>query len=202
MRNKPRTPDQALQELLDGNARFVERRPQNRDHLADVDATAGGQKPFAAILSCIDSRIPAELVFDQGVGDVFSARVAGNVVNGDVLGSLEFATQVAGSCLILVLGHTRCGAVGGACKGVKLGNLTGLLDRIQPAVDKAGGVADPSAVDPAFADKVSELNVAVSIEELRSRSEVIAKLEREGTIRIVGAMYDVSDGRVRVVGDA
>ena len=201
-RNKPRTPDLALQELLDGNARFVERRPNNRDHLADVSETAGGQKSFAAVLSCIVSRIPAELVFDQGVGDIFSARVAGNVVNGDVLGSLEFATQVAGSCLIMVLGHTRCGAVGGACKGVKLGKLTGLLDRIQPAVDKAGGVADPEAVDPGFADKVSELNVAVSIEELRSRSEVIAKLEREGTIRIVGAMYDVADGRVTVVGDA
>ena len=199
MRNKPRTPDLALQELLDGNARFVERRPQNRDHLADVNETAGGQKPFAAILSCIDSRIPAELVFDQGVGDVFSARVAGNVVNGDVLGSLEFATQVAGSCLVLVLGHTRCGAVGGACKGVQLGNLTGLLDRIQPAVAKAGGVADPEAVDPVFADKVSELNVAVSMDELRSKSEVLAKLEREGTIKIVGAMYDVSDGRVRVI---
>ena len=185
------TPQKSLQFLKEGNHRFQQNLKANRDLLEQVNGTSGGQYPFAVILSCIDSRVPAELVFDQGIGDVFSARVAGNIINEDILGSMEYACKVAGSKIVVVMGHSKCGAVTAACKHVELGNITALLDKIQPAV---------SAIDEEMSDakveKVAALNVKLSIERIRKESSILAELEKEGTIEIVGAMYNVSDGTV------
>ena len=195
---RPATPDAALEALRQGNARFVARKARNRDYLAEVHATSTDQKPFAAVLSCLDSRVPPEIVFDQGIGDLFVARVAGNIENTDILGSLEFATAAKGTPLILVMGHTGCGAVAGACKGVKLGNLTALLKEIQPAVQ---GVHHAHAgQDPAsalFQDEVAEENVRRTIADIRKRSSVIRDLVDAGKVRIAGAMYDLATGQVR-----
>jgi carbonic anhydrase len=187
------TPAAALDRLRAGNIRFVSNAPRQRDWSAKVVATASGQFPFAAVLSCMDSRAPIEIVFDQGIGDVFGVRIAGNTVNDDELGSLEYAAKV-GSKLIVVLGHTRCGAVKGALDGVQLGNLTGLLDRIHPAVEAAGC---KNAKEEACVDRVAELNVRQSMKEIREGSAYLAERIDQGRIALRGAMYDVATGRVR-----
>lgn len=184
----------ARQILVEGNQRFIQNKKAPRNLKEQVVETSGGQYPFAAILSCIDSRVPAELVFDQGIGDIFSVRVAGNIVNEDVLGSIEYACKVAGSKIVVVLGHTKCGAVTAACNHVKLGNITSLLEKIQPAVKVIE--ADVSEMNSENIEKVSKLNVELSIERIRKESEILAELESEGTIEIVGAIYDVSTGKV------
>ena len=194
------TPDMAIQMLINGNARFVQGNPLNRDLHAQVKDTATGQYPFAAIVSCIDSRIPTEVVFDQGIGDIFNARVAGNFVNEDILGSLEFACKLAGSKVIVVMGHTSCGAVKGACDHAELGNLTQMLKKITPAVnaiETAPGV-DRSSKNLDFVNQVSEKNVALTIENIKSQSPVLNEMLQNNEIEIIGAMYDVKTGMVTI----
>lgn len=192
------TPASALQRLVDGNERFRAGRPQSRDARRDVKTTAPAQYPFAAVLSCIDSRVPPEAVFDQGIGDIFVARVAGNVVDDDVLGSLEYATKEAGAKLIVVLGHTRCGAVKGACQGVELAHLTGLLEKIKPAIAAVTAAGSPAAPKSRkFVDAVAEENVRQSVKQILERSRVIGELERAGRVAVRGAVYDVETGTVR-----
>jgi len=186
------TPEAAVSRLQEGNKRFVKRKKADRDLLVQMDETSAGQFPFAALLSCIDSRVPAELVFDQGIGDVFNVRVAGNIVNHDVLGSLEYSCKVAGSKVIVVLGHTKCGAVTAACNEVELGNITHLLKKIKPAV-KMVMKGDP---DAETIEKVAIKNIELSIERIRDESSILAEMEENGDIMIVGAIYDVSTGVV------
>ncbi len=194
------TPDMAIQLLKDGNQRFVNSLSVNRNLLQQVNDTRHGQKPFAAILSCMDSRAPAELLFDQGIGDIFSIRLAGNVVSENVIGSLEYAVAVAGSKLIMVMGHTNCGAVKGACDGVELGNLTGLLNKIRPSVDKEATVQDNrNGSNLEFVNKVALHNVHHSIESIIEQSLIIRELLEAGNIKIVPAMYDVASGEVAVI---
>jgi len=188
------TPEKALQMLIEGNDRFLENSMANRDLQGQVKETSGGQFPFAAVLSCIDSRVPAEVVFDQGIGDIFSARVAGNVVNTDILGSIEYACKVAGSKLIVVMGHTKCGAVTSACKDVELGNITSLLAKIKPAKEAVTNSIGADGDD--FVEKVSEQNVLESIENIRKNSSILADMEANGEIKIVGAIYAVETGKV------
>lgn len=189
------TPKSALERLLAGNERYLSAKPLKRDSRADIKATAPGQYPFAAVLSCIDSRVPPEMIFDQGLGDIFSARVAGNVVDDVVLGSLEYATQAAGARLILVLGHTHCGAVKAACQGVKLEHVDEVLNRIAPAIPK--GSKDESSQD--FFDSVAESNVRQSAKQLLERSATIRALVRSGRVAVQGALYDVETGKVRLI---
>ncbi len=193
------SPDDVVTELLDGNARFVSGVRAERDFLAEQRATADGQYPAAAILSCIDSRAPAEIVMDTGIGDVFNARIAGNGVNDDILGSLEFACAVAGAKVIMVLGHTACGAIKGAIDGAQLGHLTGLLAGIEPAVEATAYDGNRTSDDATFVDAVAATHVVRTVEAIRARSAVLRELEDAGTIRIVGAMYDLTDGRVRLI---
>ena len=192
------SPQDCLELLKAGNARFVDQSPHAHDHLANVEATANGQYPFAVILSCIDSRIPTEIVFDQSVGDVFNARIAGNFVNTDILGSMEFACAVAGSKLIVVMGHTSCGAVKGACDHVELGNLTEMLKKLAPAVDgtptKPG--EDRSSANKDFVNRVAQKNVELTMDQILNDSPVLNDLYELGKIGLVGAMYDVATGRV------
>ena len=193
------TPSAARQLLEEGNARFVRQNMTSRDLAAQVAATTGGQWPFAAILGCIDSRVPPELVFDQGLGDLFSVRIAGNFANEDILGSLEFACKVAGSKLVVVLGHRSCGAVKGACDGVELGNLTAMLGKLRPAVDAVTEPADPAertSGNGDFVQAVAECNVHQTVAAIRAQSEVLRELESAGGIAIVGAMYDIATGAV------
>jgi carbonic anhydrase len=186
------TPGAALERLREGNERFASNRAKTRDWSAKVAATASGQFPFAAVLACMDSRAPIEIVFDQGLGDVFGVRVAGNVVNDDELGSLEYAVKV-GAKLLVVLGHTRCGAVKGAIDGVELGHLTGLLEKIHPAVEAAGC---HDAKDEACVTKVAEENVRHSMREIRERSPYLAQHLADGSLELRGGLYDVGTGRV------
>jgi len=186
------TPAAALERLREGNERFASNRAKARDWSAKVAATASGQFPFAAVLACMDSRAPVEIVFDQGLGDVFGVRVAGNVVNDDELGSLEYAVKV-GAKLLVVLGHTRCGAVKGAIDGVELGHLTGLLEKIHPAVEAAGC---HDAKDEACVTKVAEENVRHSMREIRERSPYLAEHLADGSLELRGGLYDVGTGRV------
>ena len=191
------TPDQAIAALKSGNARFVSGRMLPRDLRAQVKMTGYGQYPFASIVSCIDSRSAPETVFDLGVGDVFSARVAGNIVNEDILGSLEFASRLAGSKLVVVLGHTSCGAIKGACDDAAMGNLTALIAKIKPAVQSIPATgADRSSKNEAFVEQVSEANVRQTVDAIRKRSSVLREMEQKGEIRIVGAMLDVKTGAV------
>ena len=190
------SPAVALNSLLEGNKRFTQQLQVNRDLMSQVSDTATGQFPFAAILSCIDSRVPAEIVFDQGIGDLFSVRVAGNVVNEDVLGSLEYACKVAGSKLVLVMGHTKCGAVTAACENVELGNITSLLAKIKPAIALSENNSSSGAIS---VENVSVKNVGISIETLRKESPILAEMEQQGLIQIVGAIYDVASGIVAVI---
>jgi carbonic anhydrase len=186
------TPSKALERLKAGNARFVANATERRNWSAEVAATAPGQFPFAVVLGCMDSRAPIEVVFDQGIGDVFAVRVAGNIVNEDELGSLEYAVKV-GAKLIVVLGHTSCGAVKGALEDAKLGNLTGLLAKIHPAVEVAGC---SNANDDACVTKVAEKNVLRSMKEIRERSPYLAKYLDDGKVGLLGGMYDVATGKV------
>ncbi len=191
------TPEQALEMLRDGNRRFLEGNPIERPLDAQVEATASGQYPFAVVLGCIDSRVPVETIFDQGIGDVFTARVAGNIVNADLLGSMEFACKLAGSKAIVVLGHTSCGAVKGAIGKARLGNLTRLVRKIEPVVDRVVYESELDREDPELADTVAEANVLATMEAIREESPVLAEMEAAGEIAIVGAMYDVTSGEVR-----
>ena len=185
------SPDKAVEMLKEGNHRFLDKNVQDRDLHIQVQNTSDGQFPYAVVLSCIDSRVPVELVFDQGVGDIFSARVAGNIINEDILGSIEYACGVAGSKAILVLGHTKCGAVTSACKGVELGNITALLSKVKPAISNIQERDGEVEVE-----EVTKANVHQSIKEIREKSSILADLETEGKIKIVGAVYHVEDGRV------
>ncbi|WP_306351023.1 carbonic anhydrase family protein [Flavobacterium sp. '19STA2R22 D10 B1'] len=192
------TPTIALSLLKEGNKRFVNNLKVNRNLLEQVNATKDGQFPFAIILSCIDSRTSAELIFDQGLGDIFSARIAGNVLNEDILGSMEFACKLAGSLLIVVLGHSKCGAIKGACAGAKLGNLTTLLDKIQPSVDEVRtefGAAVASN-DSSFVEAVAHHNIIHTMDEILSRSSVLKELHDAGEIAIAGAYHDIETGEV------
>lgn len=190
------TPDKAIDILKAGNARFAADQPLRRTLQAQVKATALGQFPFASVVGCIDSRAAPELVFDQGVGDLFVARVAGNTVNPDILGSLEYASKVAGSRLIVVLGHSSCGAIKGACDDVKMGNLGTLLEKFKPAVAAASTPGERNSHNHAFVDEVTELNVRQVVARIRAESPILKTLEDEGRIRIVGALYDTSSGKV------
>jgi carbonic anhydrase len=191
------TPATALEILKEGNQRFVNNLKANRNLLQQVNETSAGQFPFATILSCIDSRTSAELIFDQGLGDVFSIRIAGNILNEDILGSMEFATKVVGTKIIVVLGHTKCGAIVGACNHVELGNLTTLLNKIQPAIANEKTVtADRNGTNREFVDKVTDIHVHLTIDRIRKESPIVAELEQQGSIKIVGGMYDVETGHV------
>jgi carbonic anhydrase len=192
------TPQQALAELRDGNARFVAGKPLHRDFPAQVMATASGQYPFAVVLSCLDSRQPIEIVFDQGIGDIFSARVAGNVLNEDILGSMEFACKVSGAKLIAVVGHSNCGAIKGAIDDVDLGNLAGLLTKIKPAIDSVPAAVQPrTSKNYSFVDQVSEANVRLVMKEIPERSPILREMIDKGEIKLVGGMYDLSTGKVQ-----
>ncbi|WP_129019764.1 carbonic anhydrase family protein [Edaphocola flava] len=196
------TPNDALTILMDGNTRFVNGISKNKNFLSKVEETGTQQRPFAAILSCMDSRAPVEILFDQGIGDVFSVRIAGNVVSENVLGSLEYAVGVSGSKLIMVMGHTNCGAVKGACDHVEFGNLTGLLNKIQPAVSAGNaGDGEKNSKNDAFVEDVTRLNIQNSINSILQQSEVIKKLTEEGKISLVGAVYNVSKGTVELLGE-
>jgi carbonic anhydrase len=191
------TPQSALAELKAGNARFVAGHPLVRNQPADVKATASGQYPFAVVLSCLDSRQPIEIVLDQGIGDIFSARVAGNVLNDDILGSMEFACKVSGAKLIAVIGHSNCGAIKGAVDSVELGNLTGLLGKIKPAMDQVPADVQPrNSKNLEFVDKVSEANVRLVMQQIRERSPLLREMLDNGQIGLVGGMYDLSTGEV------
>jgi len=193
------SPNTAIELLQEGNQRFVASKMASRDLLDQVNDTASGQYPFATVLSCIDSRVSAELIFDQGVGDIFSARVAGNIVNEDLLGSIEFACKLAGTKVLVILGHTACGAVKGACDDAKLGNLTILLDKIKPAVNAISEPSDASLRNSKnidFVNAVAVKNVQMTIENTRSMSPVLKEMEDNGEIKIVGAMYDIKNGKV------
>jgi carbonic anhydrase len=195
----PVTPKAAVEKLKEGNARFVEGKRLPRDYRSQVAATAGGQHPFAAVVSCMDSRAPVEVVFDEGIGDVFSLRVAGNVVDPNFLGSLEYAAKVVGVRLILVMGHTECGAVKGAIDDVKLGNLTGLLAEIGPAIAASGPKG--SSKDAAYVNKVAEQNVRVAIKEIREKSPILREMIDSGALGLAGALYSVQNGRVTFLTD-
>ena len=191
------TPEQALQSLKDGNERFINGKVLNCDLMAQVRATASGQFPYAIVLGCIDSRVPPELVFDQGIGDIFSPRIAGNFANTDIIGSMEFATKLAGSKLIVVLGHTECGAVKGACDHAQLGNLTHTLSNITPAVEAVKDVeGERTSKNSSFVQKVADKNVHLTVQALTKRSDVLNGLVEEKRLKIVGAMHNVDTGKV------
>jgi carbonic anhydrase len=193
------TPEKSLESLKEGNVRFLKNQGISRDLLEQVHDTGGGQFPFATILSCIDSRVSSELIFDQGIGDIFSVRIAGNFVNEDILGSMEFACKLAGTRLIVVLGHTSCGAVKGACDDAKLGNLTGMLSKIKPAVNAVTSPEDASLRNSSnidFVNNVAVKNVQLNIDRIIEESDVLAEMQKDGEIMIVGALYDVSSGAV------
>ena len=193
------TPAKSLQFLKEGNQRFQNNLKANRNLLQQVNETSDGQFPFATILSCIDSRVSAELVFDQGLGDIFSVRIAGNFVNQDILGSMEFGCKLAGTKLVVVLGHTSCGAVKGACDDAKLGNLTHMLEKIKPAVEQVKSPEDPSQRNSKnldFVDAVAKANVKLTIERILKESDVLREMKEKGEIEIVGAMYDINSGAV------
>ena len=193
------TPESSLQNLRDGNKRFQENVRLSRNLVQQVRETASGQYPYATVLSCIDSRVSSELIFDQGMGDLFSIRIAGNFVNEDILGSMEFACKLAGTKLVVVLGHTACGAVKGACDHARLGNLTTLINKIEPAVAAVSEPADESLRNSKnidFVNQVAEKNVMMTIENIRDQSPVLAEMEANHEIKIIGGMYNISNGEV------
>jgi len=190
------TPDEVIQHMKAGNERFRAGRPQHRDLMAEAKATAKGQYPAAVVFSCIDSRAPAELILDFGIGDIFSGRIAGNVADEDVLGSIEFACKVAGSKVVLIMGHTNCGAIKGVIDGAELGNLTALLSKIRPAVEATRYTGERSSKNYAFVDAVARENVVMTIANVRQRSPVLRDLESAGTIKIAGSMYNLETGVV------
>ncbi len=193
------TPEKSLQYLKEGNIRFQNNLKANRNLLEQANDTSEGQFPFATILSCIDSRVSAELVFDQGLGDIFSIRIAGNFVNEDILGSMEFACKLAGTKVLVVLGHTSCGAIKGACDHARLGNLTALINKIEPAVAAVATPADEALRNSKnldFVNTVATKNVEMTIDNIRERSEILKEMEDKGEIKIVGGMYDIATGKV------
>jgi carbonic anhydrase len=192
------SPSMALDLLKDGNRRFVNNLKINRNLLQQANETSDGQHPFAVILSCIDSRTSAELIFDQGLGDVFSVRIAGNIVNEDILGSMEFGCKVAGAKIIVVLGHTKCGAIKGACANVELGNLTSLISKIKPAVDQEIITSNNrTSSNASFVENVAELNVSLSVKNILLQSPIIAEMVKNDEIGIVGGVHDISTGEVK-----
>lgn len=195
------TPNSVLQDLLNGNKRFVEGNPEGSDNASLINQTIAGQYPKAVVLSCIDSRVPVETVFDQAIGDIFVARVAGNFENTDILGSLEYSCNVAGSKLVLVLGHESCGAVKAACDGVELGNITAMLDNIMPAVRKSADEVEGEAnsSNKEFVAKTVENNVKLTIERIRKKSPILAEMEDFGEIAIVGGVYSLHTGKVEML---
>lgn len=196
------TAEDALQYLREGNYRFVNSLKSNRDLLQQVNETRDGQFPFAAILSCIDSRTSSELIFDQGLGDVFSIRIAGTVMNADILGSLEFACKIAGSKLIVVLGHSKCGAIQGACDDVRLGNLSTLLDKIQPSVHHEKSVTENRTSQNAeFVERVMDIQVRRTVTEILEQSRVLREMIDNGEIGLIGAVYDIDSGEVEFLED-
>lgn len=193
------SPMGAIELLKEGNNRFLKNKEADRNLLEQVEETSKGQYPFATILSCIDSRVSSELIFDQGIGDIFSVRIAGNFVNEDILGSMEFACKLAGTKVVVVLGHTSCGAVKGACDDAKLGNLTTLISKIKPAVEATKEPTEPNKRTSAnidFVNTVAEKNVHMTIDNIKAKSPVLKEMESTGEIKIVGAMYDISTGSV------
>ncbi|GLR19487.1 carbonic anhydrase family protein [Portibacter lacus] len=195
------TPENALQILLEGNQRFLNNVSINRNFNLQIQQTSTGQYPIATVLSCIDSRIPTEIIFDQGIGDLFNARIAGNFINDDILGSLEFACKLAGSKVIMVLGHTSCGAIKGACDNAKLGNLTQMLAKITPAVEavKTSENEERNSSNTRFVNKVAEQNVLNSIEAIKAGSPVLVEMMENNEISIIGAMYDVNTGGIKLI---
>ena len=193
------TPVSSLQNLREGNKRFQENVRLSRNLVQQVRETATGQYPYATVLSCIDSRVSSELIFDQGMGDLFSIRIAGNFVNEDILGSMEFACKLAGTKLVVVLGHTACGAVKGACDHARLGNLTALINKIEPAVEAVTEPQDQSVRNSGnieFVNNVAKKNVLMTIDNVRNQSPVLAEMEANNEIKIIGGMYDISNGEV------
>ena len=193
------TPESSLQALKDGNQRFINASQLVRDLNAQVDATSMGQYPFATVLHCIDSRVSAEHVFDQGRRDLFSIRIAGNFVNEDILGSMEFACKLAGTKVLVVLGHTACGAVKGACDHARMGNLTALINKIEPAVDAVELPVDESMRNSSnigFVNSVASKNVEMTLSNIRNKSEILNQMESSGDLIIIGGMYDIADGKV------
>lgn len=191
------SPKMALEILKEGNKRFVNNLKANRNLLQQANETSDGQHPFAIILSCIDSRTSAELIFDQGLGDIFSVRIAGNIINEDILGSMEFATKLAGSKIVVVLGHTKCGAVKGACDHAEMGNLTALLSKIQPAVyDEKTETENRNSSNGAFVEKVSEINVKRTVQGIKERSPILKEMIEKGEIELIGGMHNIATGEV------
>lgn len=191
------TPAKAIELLREGNKRFVNNLKVNRNLLQQVNETSGGQYPLAVVLSCIDSRTSAELIFDQGLGDIFSVRIAGNIINEDILGSMEFACKVAGAKALVVLGHSKCGAVKGACDHVEMGNLTNLLSKLQPAVYAEKTVTtDRSSANDEFVEKVATLNVKMAMHQIHDKSTILNEMILKGEIAIIGGMYNVETGVV------
>lgn len=196
------TPAMALELLKDGNKRFVSNLKINRNLLQQADETSDGQHPVAVILSCIDSRTSAELIFDLGLGDVFSVRIAGNIINEDILGSMEFGCKVAGSKIIVVLGHTKCGAVKGACDHVEMGNLTQLLTKIRPAVDdEMTTTENRNSSNSEFVEKVSTINVKRTVKSIIERSPILKEMIENGEIEIIGGVHNITDGQVTFFDD-
>jgi carbonic anhydrase len=194
------TPEQIIKVMREGNERFRKGERKNRNYLREQRASAAGQYPAAVLLSCIDSRAPAEVIMDLGIGDVFNCRVAGNIVNEDILGSMEFACKLAGAKVVLVMGHTACGAIKGAIANAQLGNLTGLLAKIRPAVEATTYTGERSASNYAFVDAVARKNVELTLASVRQNSPVLAELAAKGTIKMTGAMYDLETGAVEFFG--
>ncbi len=193
------TPEKAIEMLKKGNKRFLDNQQADRDLLEQKDATSTGQYPFATVLSCIDSRVSSELIFDQGIGDIFSIRIAGNFVNSDILGSMEFACKLAGTKVLVVLGHTACGAVKGACDNAELGNLTGMLAKITPAVNSVSQPKDASLRNSSnieFVNEVANKNVEMNIQNILNESPVLAEMVQNNEIKIIGGMYDIHSGVV------
>src|SRR5690606_5753132 len=196
------TPAEAISLLKNGNRRFLERKMEKRDYNAQIETTCNGQFPLACILSCIDSRVSVELIFDQGLGDVFSCRVAGSVINEDVLGSMEFACKVAGAKAIVVLGHTRCGAIMGACDNVQMGNLTALLNKIKPAIESETTITENrNSGNRAYLDRVTDLNIHHAIKEISAKSPLLAEMVQNHQVAIIGGVYDVETGAVTFCDD-
>ncbi len=190
------TPDAALKLLKDGNDRFVQGKTRNCDLMKQLKDTSKQQSPFAVVVGCIDSRVPPELVFDQRLGDIFAARIAGNFVNTDILGSLEFATQLAGAKLVVVLGHTECGAVKGAADNAQLGNLTSMLENIRPSIKKLNYQGVPSSKDKELVQKLADQNVKDAVDKVMAQSPVISALVASGKVKVVGAMHDIGTGKI------
>lgn len=191
------TPGKALELLKEGNKRFINNLKINRNLLQQVNETSDGQHPFAFVLSCIDSRTSAELIFDQGLGDIFSCRIAGNILNDDILGSMEFACKVAGSKIVVVLGHTKCGAIKGACDNVQMGNLTTLLTKVKPSIEaEVSTKENRTSANTKFVENVANLNVHLTLMKIQERSPILADLVKDGKLALIGAMYNVETGVV------